>query len=75
MQLDRNMLDRLLAMNDAQLGEIVRRIATEAGIDPKQLGINPESIQSVRAALSGADAEDIARMNAMYQAYRENRKR
>ena len=75
MQLDRNMLDRLLAMNDAQLGELVKRIASEAGIDASQLGINSESIQSVRQALGNADAEDIARMNAMYQAYRENRKR
>ena len=75
MQLDRNMLDRLLAMNDAQLGEAVKRIAKEAGIDPAQLGISTESIQSVRDALGGASAEDVARMNAIYQAYRDNRKR
>ena len=75
MQLDRNMLDRLLAMNDEQLGEVVKKIAREAGIDPAQLGLNPENIQSIRAALGGANAEDLAQMNAIYQAYRENRRR
>ena len=74
MQLDRNMLERLLAMNDEQLGELVGKIAREAGIDPAQLGINPESIQSIRQALGGASAEDVARMNAIYQAYRDNRR-
>ncbi len=75
MQLDRNMLGRLLAMNDEQLGEVVKRIAAEAGIDPAQMGISTESIQGLRDALGGANAEDIERMNAIYQAYRENRKR
>ncbi len=75
MQLDRNMLDRLLTLNDEQLGEIVKRIAADAGIDPAQLGLSPENIQSIRAALGGASAEDIEQMNAIYQAYRENRRK
>lgn len=75
MQLDRRMLERLLAMNDEQLGEVVKKIAAEAGIDPAQMGINAESIQSVRDALGGANAADVERMNAIYQAYRENRKK
>jgi hypothetical protein len=74
MQLDRNMLERLLTMNDEQLGELVKRIAREAGVDPAQLGLNPENIQSVRQALGGASAEDVAQMNAIYQAYREHRR-
>ena len=75
MQLDRNMLDRLLAMNDAQLGEVVKRIASEAGIDPAQLGLSTENIQSIRTALGNANAEDLQRMNEVYQSYRENRKK
>lgn len=75
MQLDRNMLDRLLMMNDEQLGAIVREIAADAGIDPAQLGLNPDNIQSIRAVLKGADAEDIRQLNEIYSAYRNNRKR
>ena len=75
MQLDRNMLDRLLMMNDEQLGAIVRGIAAEAGIDPTQLGLNPDNIQSIRAALKSADEEDIRQLNEVYSAYRNNRRR
>lgn len=75
MQLDRNMLDRLLMMNDEQLGAIVRGIAAEAGIDPAQLGLNPDNIQSIRAALKSADEEDIRQLNEVYSAYRSNRRR
>ena len=74
MQLDRNMLERLLSMNDEQLGEVIKRIARETGVDPAQLGINPENIQRIREALGGANSDDVARMNAIYQAYREGRR-
>lgn len=75
MELDQNMLNRLLSMNDKQLAEVVKRIAREAGIDPSQLGLNPDHMESIRQALGGASAEDLQQMNAIYQAYRENRKR
>ena len=51
MQIDERMLKRLLAMNDEQLGQMIQKIAAETGIDPAQLGINPQSIESVRSAL------------------------
>ena len=74
MQLDRNMLNRLLMMNDEQLRSILSGIAAEAGIDPAQLGLNPDNIQSIRAALKSADAEDIRQLNEIYSAYRNHRK-
>ena len=55
MQIDKKMLDRLLGMNDDQLGDLIRRIATESGIDPAVLGISTENIAAIRAALSKAN--------------------
>ncbi len=74
MQIDQKTLSRLLAMNDAQLGAVIHKIASEAGIDPAQLGLNPESIGSIRKALGSATEADIAQMNAVYEAYKQGKK-
>ena len=75
MQLDRNMLSRLLSMNDEQLSAFIRSVATESGIDPAQLGIRPESMQAIRAALGGATEEDLKRLTSVYNDYQSNRKK
>ncbi|MBQ2734448.1 MAG: hypothetical protein IJF33_01310 [Clostridia bacterium] len=73
MQLDKKMLDRVLMMNDEQLGELIRRIATEAGVDPAALGLNTQNIQGVRQALGSATEEDVKELNAVYESYKQNR--
>lgn len=75
MQLDRNMLNKLLTMNDDQLATLIRSIAAESGIDPSLLGLNPESIQSLRQALGSASDDDLERLNGIYQDYSKNRKK
>ena len=75
MQLDQNMLNRLLTMNDEQLGALIKQIAQEAGIDPAELGLNPKNIASVRQALGNASEEDIAHLNEVYGDYRKNRRK
>ncbi len=75
MQLDQKMLNRLLTMNDEQLGEVVREIAREAGIDPALLGIDPQNIKSIRQALGAANDTDLQQLNEVYQAYRQNKRR
>ena len=75
MKLDKKMLDRLLNMNDEQLAAVIRSIATESGIDPARLGINPENVQSIRQALGMATDEDLQKMGEVYDTYRQNRRR
>ena len=74
MQIDERMLKRLLAMNDEQLGEMIQKIAAETGIDPAQLGINPQSIESVRAALGSVGEEELEGINRLYEDYRRNKR-
>ena len=73
MQFDRRMLEQLLAMNDEQLRAVIEKIATQSGIDPAQLGINAESIQSIRRALGNAGPEDLKQFQGIYDAYRSGR--
>lgn len=75
MQIDPKMLNRLLSMNDAQLAELIRSVATEAGIDPAQIGLNPQSISDIRRALGAASEQDLKQINDIYQIYRQNRKK
>ena len=74
MQIDERMLKRLLAMNDDQLGEMIQKIAAETGIDPRQLGINPQSIESVRTALGSIGEDELEGINRLYEDYRRNKR-
>jgi hypothetical protein len=74
MQIDERMLKRLLAMNDEQLGQMIQKIAAETGIDPAQLGINPQSIESVRSALGSIGDEELEGINRLYEDYRRNKR-
>ena len=75
MQLDKQMLDKLLTLNDAQLAEVIRSIAAETGIDPNLLGLNPQNINGIRQALGSATQQDLEQLNAVYDSYKQNRKR
>ncbi|MBE6553934.1 MAG: hypothetical protein E7666_06280 [Ruminococcaceae bacterium] len=74
MQIDRKTLDRLLNMNDAQLGALIQKIAAESGIDPAALGINPENISAIRQALGSATSADMEQYNQLYDEYRKKRR-
>ncbi|MBE6627945.1 MAG: hypothetical protein E7629_03370 [Ruminococcaceae bacterium] len=75
MKLDKRMVNRLLTLDDEQLGNVIKSIAAESGIDPAALGLNPNSIESIRAALGMAREEDLKQMEEIYNAYRHTPKK
>ena len=70
MQIDRRMLDRLLSLDDVQLEAVIKKVASQAGIDPAQLGLSPENIQQLRRAMGSTDPEDLRRFQEIYNTYR-----
>ena len=72
MQIDRKSLEKLLTLNDRQLGLVIKKLAAESGIDPAALNINPNDIASIRRALSGATDEDIKMITQQYEDYKRN---
>ena len=74
MKLDKRMVNRLLSLDDEQLGNVIKSIAAESGIDPAVLGLNLDHIQSIRQALGMAREEDLQQMNEIYNTYRQNKK-
>lgn len=75
MQFDKKMLDRLLTMNDQQLTDLIRKIATESGIDPSTLGIDPKSVSSIRQALGSATEADMQQLSQVYDTYKQNKRK
>ena len=58
MQFDRKALERLLLLNDRQLETVVRKLATEHGLDLSALHLTQDNLRGLREALKNAtDAE------------------
>lgn len=72
MTLDRNAIDKLLALNDRQLALVIKKLTAEAGIDPSLIQITPANIQALRAALSVATDEDLARAGEQLAKMKKN---
>ena len=68
MQLDRDALEKVLQLNDRQLGSLINRLAAESGIDPAEFNIDPTSIESIRSALRSATDDDLRRITEQYEA-------
>ena len=72
MQIDRKSLEKLLTLNDRQLGAMINKIARDSGLDLSSFNINPGDIASVRRALSTATDEDIQRITEQYAESKKN---
>ena len=70
MQIDRRSLEKLLTLNDRQLGLVITKLLAESGIDPASFNIDPKDMASVRRALSTASDDDLRRVTAQYEDYK-----
>ena len=75
MQINRDGLEKLLAMNDLQLKMIISRLVAESGIDPAQFNMDTGSIESIRRVLSSATDADLERIAAQYAENQNKSKR
>lgn len=72
MKLDKQAIQRLLALNDQQLSAVIRRLAGDNGIDLSGISIRPDDIAGVRLALQMATDEDIANAAAQIERMRRS---
>ncbi len=61
MQLDKNTLNMLLALNDTQLVNVIKTITEKSGLDLSGFNISANDVKSIRHALSNASDDDIKR--------------
>ena len=74
MMLDKRAIDMLLTLDDAKLAMVIKKIAADAGIDPSSVNIGERELAGLRAALSGATDEDIARAGELLKQYKNGKK-
>ncbi len=60
MQLDRNAIAVLLALDDAQLKFIINKAAVSMGIDTEQFGLKGQDVVTIRKRLSELSDADLA---------------
>ena len=60
MQLDRNSINTLLALDDAQLKYVINRVAERVGIDTSYFGLKGQDVDVRRRKLSSITDADIA---------------
>ncbi|MBQ5362674.1 MAG: hypothetical protein IIU63_04930 [Clostridia bacterium] len=73
MTLDKQAVEKLLALNDKQLALVIKKLTAEAGIDPSLFQMTPGNIQALRTALSMATDEDLARASEQLAKLRKNK--
>ena len=59
MQLDKNTLNMLLALNDTQLVNVIKTISEKSGLDLSSFNITAGDVKSIRHSLESASDEDI----------------
>ena len=72
MEIDRRSLDKLLTLSDTQLKMVIRNLATNSGIDPREFNIDLADVSSIRRAVSTISDEELARI---VRTYEENRRK
>lgn len=75
MELNREMLQKILSMDDAQLSLFVQKLAKGSGIDPTALGFDASSMKNLRTALGSATNADLDQLNQIYRTYLQNQGR
>ena len=66
MQLDKKSLDRLLKLSDDQLRGVLGKLLAEYGVDVSRVPLAQMDMTALRAVLSAATDEDIARFMQMF---------
>lgn len=74
MTLDKRSVELLLKLDDAKFAMIIKKMMSDAGIDPSTLKLGEKEISGIRAALSSATDNDIARALELIQNYKSGKK-
>lgn len=62
MNFDKKSLSKLLALSDEELIKVLKEIAKETGVNTENLNISKNDIAKIRAFLSVASEDDIAKL-------------
>lgn len=64
MKIDREMLRRILTLDDSQLKFIISRIAAQTGVDISGFDMSPAALAKLRHAVESADDAELEKLAA-----------
>ena len=64
MKIDREMLRRILTLDDSQLKFIISRIAAQTGVDISGVDMSPAALAKLRLAVESADDAELEKLAA-----------
>lgn len=64
MKIDREMLRRILTLDDSQLKFIISRIAAQTGVDISGFDMSPAALAKLRLAVENADDAELEKLAA-----------
>ena len=64
MKIDREMLRRILTLDDSQLRFIINRIAAQTGVDISGFDMSPAALAKLRLAVEHADDAELEKLAA-----------
>ena len=64
MKIDREMLRRILTLDDSQLKFIISRIAAQTGVDISGFDMSPAALAKLRLAVESADGAELEKLAA-----------
>ncbi len=71
MKIDKNMMAKLAAMDDASLMASIRMIAAASGVDIGTVTFDQAQLAALRQAMLGATDDDIAHAKDILEGYRK----
>jgi hypothetical protein len=71
MQIDKNTLNMLLALNDTQLVNVIKAISEKSGLDLSGFNISANDVKSIRRFLENATDEDIKRAQESLNSFKK----
>ena len=74
MTLDKKSLEMLLGLDDAGLILVIKKLAADAGLDPRSINIGEKEIAGIRAALSSATNGDLSRASELIRQFKNSSK-
>ena len=70
MNIDKNLLESLAAMDDDSLAASIRAIAAASGVDLSGVSFDKSKLNALRTAMRGATDEDLERAKEILKGYR-----
>ena len=71
MNLDESSVKRLLALNDAQLRMVLRRLAADYGVDLSGFSLGAQELAQLRSILSVANSQQIEQLLTQFPQVKE----